>query len=92
MLVLGQQEEIAVPLTMAQLISLGSAIDPALTEPSIHLVIGQALDEAGDALVTLLTETLPIRLPAGSKSLAFEGHLVEIIAATPTALTYRLSQ
>lgn len=59
---LGQQEEIAVGLMASSLISLGAAIDPKLGEPTIHLVIGQALDAATETLVTLLTEILPIRL------------------------------
>jgi hypothetical protein len=61
-MILGQQEEIAVGLTMSSLVSLSAAVDPALPEPSIHLVIGQALDAASEALLQQMAETLPIRL------------------------------
>src|SRR5207244_3028922 len=61
LLILGQQEEIAVALTVSSLISLSAGVDPALAEPSIHLVIGQALDAASEELVRQLTEVLPIR-------------------------------
>ena len=44
-------------LTVSSLISLSAAVDPALAEPTIHLVIGQALDAASEALVNQLTET-----------------------------------
>ena len=60
--ILGQQEEISIGMTASSLISLGAAVDPALAEPSIHLVIGQALDPASESLINLLTETLPIKL------------------------------
>jgi S-DNA-T family DNA segregation ATPase FtsK/SpoIIIE len=61
-MILGQQEEIAVGLTVSSLISLSAAIDPALAEPVIHVVIGQAMDATSEAMVNLLAETLPIRL------------------------------
>jgi DNA segregation ATPase FtsK/SpoIIIE, S-DNA-T family len=61
-MILGQQEEIAVGLMVSSLVSLSAAVDPALAEPSIHLVIGQALDAASEELVKLLSEVLPIRL------------------------------
>ena len=61
-MILGQQEEIAIGLTASSLISLSAAIDPGLGEASIHLVIGQALDAASESLMNLLTEVLPIRL------------------------------
>jgi hypothetical protein len=61
-MILGQQEEIAVALTVSSLVSLSAAVDPALTEPSIHLVIGQALDAASEALIQLLPEVLPLRI------------------------------
>jgi energy-coupling factor transporter ATP-binding protein EcfA2 len=61
-MILGQQEEIAVGLTISSLVSLSAAVDPALPEPTIHLVIGQALDSASEALMQTLTETLPVRL------------------------------
>ena len=61
-LILGQQEEIAIALTVSSLVSLSAAVDPALAEPSIHLVIGQALDAASEELVRQLIEILPIRL------------------------------
>jgi DNA segregation ATPase FtsK/SpoIIIE, S-DNA-T family len=60
--ILGQQEEIAIGLTVSSLISLSAAVDPALAEPSIHLVIGQALDPASESIINLLTETLPIKV------------------------------
>jgi energy-coupling factor transporter ATP-binding protein EcfA2 len=62
LLVLGQQEEMAAGLTVSSLISLSGAIDPALAEPSLHLVLGQALDPAAEALVNLLCDILPIKL------------------------------
>ncbi len=61
-MILGQQEEISVGLTVSSLISMCAAVDPTLAEPSVHLVIGQALDAASEELVKLLTELLPIRL------------------------------
>src|SRR5262249_39065758 len=61
-MILGQQEEIAVALTVSSLVSLSAAVDPALPEPTIHLVIGQALDSASEALIQTLTEGLPVRL------------------------------
>jgi S-DNA-T family DNA segregation ATPase FtsK/SpoIIIE len=61
-LILGQQEEIAVALTVSSLVSLSAGVDPSLTEPSIHLVIGQALDAASEELVKQLSEFLPIRV------------------------------
>jgi flagellar biosynthesis GTPase FlhF/energy-coupling factor transporter ATP-binding protein EcfA2 len=61
-MMLGQQEEVAVALTIASLISLAAGVDPALAQPSIHLVVGQALDEAGEALLTQLLDILPVRL------------------------------
>ena len=61
-MILGQQEEIAIALTVSSLVSLCAGVDPALPEPSIHLVIGQALDAASEEVVRLMTEVLPIRL------------------------------
>jgi hypothetical protein len=61
-MILGQQEEIAVGLTVSSLASLSAGIDPTLTKPSIHLVIGQALDAASDEVVRTMTEVLPIRI------------------------------
>ena len=60
--ILGQQEEVAVAMMTSSLISLSAGVDPALAEPSIHLVIGQALDAASEALVNLLGEVLPVRV------------------------------
>ncbi len=62
LLILGQQEEIAKGLIVSSLISLSAAVQPAPAEPTIHLVVGQALDPASEALVNLLAETLPIRI------------------------------
>jgi len=61
-MILGQQEEIAVGLTVSSLVSLSAAVDAAPAEPSIHLVIGQALDAASEALIQQMAETLPIRV------------------------------
>jgi DNA segregation ATPase FtsK/SpoIIIE, S-DNA-T family len=61
-MILGQQEEIAIALTVSSLVSMSAAVDPSLTEPSIHLMIGQALDAVSEDLVRVLTEVLPIRL------------------------------
>jgi hypothetical protein len=61
-LILGQQEEIAIALTVSSLVSLSAGVDPALTDPTIHLVIGQALDATSEELVRQLVELLPIRL------------------------------
>jgi S-DNA-T family DNA segregation ATPase FtsK/SpoIIIE len=61
-MILGQQEEIAVALTVSSLVSLSAGVDPTLTERSIHLVIGQALDAASEELVKQLAQILPIRL------------------------------
>jgi S-DNA-T family DNA segregation ATPase FtsK/SpoIIIE len=61
-MILGQQEEIAVALTVSSLVSLSAGVDPAPAERSIHLVIGQALDAASEELVKQLAEVLPIRL------------------------------
>jgi hypothetical protein len=61
-LFLGQQEEIAVALTLSSLVSLSAGIDPVIAEPSLHLVVGQALDAASEELVKQLTELLPVRL------------------------------
>ena len=60
--ILGQQEEIAIGLTASSLISLSAAVDPATPEPTIHLVIGQALDAASEHLVNSLIEVLPVRM------------------------------
>jgi hypothetical protein len=60
--ILGQQEEVAVSLMVSSLISLSAAVDPNAVEPSIHLVIGQALDGASAAIVNVLAEVLPIRI------------------------------
>jgi len=60
--ILGQQEDIAVALTVSSLVSLSAGVDPTLTERSIHLVIGQALDAASEELLKQLAEILPIRL------------------------------
>ena len=63
LMILGQQEEIAIALTVSTLVSLKPpTVDPALAEPTVHLVIGQALDATSEAFIALLTETLPIRL------------------------------
>ncbi len=77
--ILGQQEEIAVGLMASSLISLGAAVDPALAEPPIHLVIGQALDAASEALVNQLVEVLPIRLWPQRELGAMLNQLVEEI-------------
>ena len=61
-MILGQQEEIAIALTVSSLISFSAGVDPALPDPSIHLVIGQALDAASEEVVRMLTEVLPIRM------------------------------
>ena len=61
-MILGQQEEIAVGLTVSSLISLSAGVDPGLTGPTIHLVLGQALDGAAEALVNLLPEVLAVRI------------------------------
>ncbi len=58
LLILGQQEDLAIGLTVSSLISL-SALS---AEPCVDLVIGQALDAASEELVKTLTDTLPIRL------------------------------
>ena len=60
--ILGQQEELAVALTVSMLVSLSAAVDPAQVEPVIHLVIGQALDAASEALVNVMAEVLPMRI------------------------------
>ncbi len=56
--ILGQQEDLAVGLTVSSLVSLAGLS----TEPCVDLVIGQALDAASEELVKTLTDTLPIRL------------------------------
>ncbi|MBI3824117.1 MAG: DUF87 domain-containing protein, partial [Planctomycetes bacterium] len=61
-LILGQQEEIAISLTVSSLVSLSAGVDASLAEPTIHLVIGQALDAVSEELVKQLSEVLPIRL------------------------------
>ncbi len=61
LLILGQQEEIAVALTVSSLVSLSAGVEPALAEPSIHLVVGQALDATSEELVKNLTDVLPVR-------------------------------
>jgi energy-coupling factor transporter ATP-binding protein EcfA2 len=60
--ILGQQEEVAVNLTVSSLISLSAAVDPTLAEPTIHLVVGQALDAASEAIINMLPDVLPIRI------------------------------
>src|SRR5207244_5362048 len=60
-LILGQQEEIAIALTVSSLLSLSASVDPQ-AEPTINLVVGQALDATSEELVRQLTELLPIRL------------------------------
>jgi hypothetical protein len=79
LLILGQQEETAVALMVSQLVSLGAGIDPNVTDPSIHVVIGQALDAAAESLLALLAETLPIRLWPQRELGALMNHLAEEI-------------
>lgn len=43
-----------------------------------------------DYHVVVPPETVPIRIPAGTKAFPFEGGTVEILSATPTALSYRV--
>lgn len=61
-MILGQQEEVAIGLTVSSLVSLSAGVDPALAEPSIHLVIGQALDPTSEAVVNALPELFPVRI------------------------------
>ena len=67
-MILGQQEEVAVALTVSSLVSLAAGVIGASgsngtsAEPTIHLVVGQALDAASEAIIQLLTEVLPVRL------------------------------
>jgi hypothetical protein len=61
-MILGQQEEIAIGLTVSSLISLSAMVGPAAAEPAVHLVIGQALDAASEEILHAVEETLPIRV------------------------------
>jgi hypothetical protein len=61
-LILGQQEDLAIAMTVSSLLSLSAGVDPASAEPAIHLVIGQALDAKSEELIQQLAEILPIRV------------------------------
>ncbi|MBI2807649.1 MAG: cell division protein FtsK [Planctomycetes bacterium] len=78
-MILGQQEELAISLLLASVIGLSAQADPALPEPTIHLVIGQALDAVSEALVNQLAQVLPIRLWPQRELGAMLNHLAEEI-------------
>lgn len=44
-----------------------------------------------DYHVVVPPETIPIRLPKGTSSLPFEGRSIDLFAATPTSLSYRIN-
>jgi hypothetical protein len=61
LLIVGQHEQTSFALTTSALISLGVQADPAAAYRPVHLVIGSAIDGEAEALVPVLTETLPIQ-------------------------------
>jgi hypothetical protein len=62
LLIVGHHEPTAIALTMSALVSLGVQADRAAAPPPIQLLVATALDAEGDALLPVLTETLPIQL------------------------------
>src|SRR6185369_6291014 len=62
LLIVGQHEPTAYALTASALVSLGVQADPAGSPPPIHLVVGSAVEGEAEALLPVLTETLPISL------------------------------
>lgn len=61
LLLLGQQEDLAVAMTMSALVSLSAMVQANGSQP-INLVIGQALDARSEEIIRQLAEILPIRL------------------------------
>jgi hypothetical protein len=60
LLLLGQHEENAFGLMTSSLLSLGARAAPAAEAP-LHLVIATALEPAAEAVLTALTDTVPVR-------------------------------
>jgi DNA segregation ATPase FtsK/SpoIIIE, S-DNA-T family len=59
LLIVGQHEQTAFALTASALISLGVQAERA---SPVHLIVAQALDAEGEALLPALSQTLPIQL------------------------------
>jgi hypothetical protein len=50
------------------------------------------IQTAPDYHVAVPQGAIAIRLPMGTKEMPFEGYVIDIVSATPVALTYRVSQ
>jgi hypothetical protein len=77
LLIVGQHEQTSFALTASALISLGMQADHNSATPPIHFVIGSAVDGEAEALVPVLTETLPIQLRPQRDLPALLGELTE---------------
>jgi hypothetical protein len=62
LMMVGQHEQTSFALMASSLISLGVQADRTQPAPSMHLVVGAAVDGEADALIPVLTENLPIQL------------------------------
>ncbi len=64
LLILGQDEKLAFGMFLSSLLSLAGWGRDVLgaSEPFLHLVLGQAVDPEGEAMLALLAERLPLKI------------------------------